>query len=120
MENTTTVTAAYDFSQEQIAGILKAFTDSNVIPVVKSIYVYHVSKQMTGYGHWKLSVTVEIDGEKFELSNETTDSMMIDSWSEDGELNLDTLVSAFDSVITANEYEIQEAFIADENETDSE
>lgn len=112
--NTISVTAAYDFSNEQSALIAKAFTDSNVIPGIESIYVYHISNQFRSYGHWKLSVTVEVDGKRLELSHITTDSMMIDDWSNDGGLNLDTLVSAFDSVISANEYEIADALMEEE------
>lgn len=118
MKNST-VSANYNFTAEQEAGILKAFTDSNVIPGIETINVRSIQKQMTGYGHWKITVSVELDGTELTLTAITTDSVMIDEWNdEDGNYNLDTLVNAFDSVITENEYEIADALIADETETD--
>ena len=52
--------------------------------------IYHSSKKCTGYGHYKLTVEIEYNGDYKEFSAVTTDMEFIDSLTN--ESNIDELV----------------------------
>ena len=66
---------------------------------------------MSGYGHWKITAKIEVDGHEFVFSNVTTNSKLIDELNgydhrdEDEEYEYDNpYLGAFD--ILLNDYEV--------------
>ena len=61
--------------------------DTNAIDVLlplefeeKKVVLWHIDKVQTGYGHWKLLLDIDVEGERHILAAMTTDSIMIDYW----------------------------------------
>lgn len=45
--------------------------------------VHHVSKEVSGYGHWKLKAWfTTADGKEHKISHITTDARLIDDWKD--------------------------------------
>lgn len=47
----------------------------------KAVWIWHVTHQKTGHGHWRIILDIDIDDKKIILSRTITDSIMIDYWS---------------------------------------
>jgi len=58
--------------------VANALTISNC-----DVKVWRVSSQWTGYGHWKVTTELEVNGKEIKCSITTTDSVSIDNWNED-------------------------------------
>lgn len=55
-----------------------------------TISLWHLSKTVSGYGHWRIAVELELNERKLTISTTTTDSMAIDDYnSEDGDMDGD-------------------------------
>ncbi len=54
------------------------------------VTLWHLSVTKTGYGHWKVSVELELNERKLTITHTTTDSMSIDDYnSEEGDIDGD-------------------------------
>lgn len=70
----------------------------------KEVWIWSIENRMTGYGHWRLSLEIEINGDRHTLATTTTDSLMIDYWDgldgEDHGILDDDYVGKFDAIET--------------------
>lgn len=48
-----------------------------------SVTLWHMAISKTGYGHWRVSVELELNYQKLAVSHTTTDSMSIDNYNSD-------------------------------------
>lgn len=74
----------------------------------KNVYVKEISKRQTGYGHWKITLRMDVNDKELSLNMTTTDSQGIDKWSDEDGYNMETLSGFACRVIENNESEIEE------------
>ena len=72
-----------------------------------SVSLWDVSTQMTGYGHWKITVKLEINGSELILTSTTTDSEAIDNIRDDDSKS-EGYIILFGQCLNANEDEVYE------------
>ncbi len=96
-------------SDEQIQSIFNDITNVDYpnIPVDLdiSISVKSLSTMPSGYGHWKVTVDLDINGEHLELTRITTDSTAIDAKNDydNNERQSEGYYSLLSECITKNE-----------------
>lgn len=101
MKNQINIVKPYEIKEEELDSLLP-FEG-------KKVWLWNVSKTETGYGHWKIAVELEIDGEKIELTHTTTNSRLIDAWKDDaGEVNQSTITTVIDMTLSANDNKMVE------------
>lgn len=73
-----------------------------------TVWVWYISKQQTGYGHWRLTLEIEVNGSKHNLTHITTDSQMIDDWNSDDDDRRESGINeAIEYTLRNNEDELQ-------------
>ena len=68
----------------------------------KEVWIWSISKSFRSYGHWALTLDIEVNGRKKTLTAITTNSLMVDYWEGlDGEKHNfldDDYMGKFDAV----------------------
>ena len=107
-------------TDEQIVEVMEGLNDPFLGEFVKdnlevSVSLWNVSTALTGYGHWKITVELELafggEKKKLVLTHTTTDSDAIDDCknSDDDNRKAEGYLTLFSSCVNANEDEVYEA-----------
>ncbi len=117
MINLTNV-SAYRLSDSVIQDALNPLTEEDYTP---EIYFRDIRFSFTGYGHWRVTIEIDIDGRECEWSTVTTDSMAIDDANDDDDdRRREGYLSLFNVVISDNEESIIEYLQGKEEEEEEE
>jgi hypothetical protein len=75
----------------------------------KEVGVYNIEYCRSGYGRYKLTLSIDVDNVRALLTSYTDDSRMIDEWrTRDGELNIKSIRKAIEHVLEHNQLELEE------------
>lgn len=74
----------------------------------KEVWIWSVSKLFRSYGHWTLTVDVEVEGRRSTLTKVTTNSQMIDNWHESDDEDYVGMLAAVNEVLDDNEERLLE------------
>lgn len=109
MNNTVNInTYSHHITDEQLTAIFnKISIDPQQDYTTPIVDLWDLSIRQTGYGHWRISVHIDINGEEVKISTITTDSISIDNYnSEDDDEIGEGFINLLTECINDNEDEI--------------
>jgi hypothetical protein len=121
MKATTFVNTLESYiTNQQIVEVMEGLNDPFYGKFVKedlevSVSLWDVRALISGYGHWKVTVELELNfgknKKKLVLTHTTTNAEAIDNYNdcEDDELKSEGYLSLFSACVNAKEYEVYEA-----------
>jgi hypothetical protein len=91
-----------------ITGLDAATVDQYLPFEGKEVWIWHISKTFRSYGHWTLTLDIEVEGRRKTITAITTNSQMIDNWDGSDENDHVGKLSAINEVLGDNEERLLE------------